>query len=242
MALRPEVPIPSTLFHTYFVVESDSEFARFAREEFYQVHQFVCRGFSDRQAARAARILFRYDEEPSGTGCLAVQSLSRPDYSRFEAKLSQDGCKVLGPTAIDTPRFSENEVLLFRLLARPTKRVATGPDKGKRRSLRTEDEQLGWLRRKGEENGFRVDQVQPTDVAWLDSKPSSGGGNRKLRAVRFDGILTVLDPQLMAGAIAYGVGAQKGYGFGLLSVRHLASAQVGKVSHYADASSVSPRQ
>lgn len=236
------MPTPSTLFRTYFIVESGSEFARFAREEFYQVHQFVCAGFRDKQAAVEARILFRYDEEADGVGCLVVQSLEQPDYSRFEGKLKQDGCSVLGPKPIALPTFVSNDVLVFRLLARPTKRVAVGPSRGKRRSLRTEEEQIQWLYRKATENGFRVDQVQPTDVVWFDSKASRGGDNRKLRAVRFDGVLTVLDPQLLARAIAFGIGAQKGYGFGLLSVRRLTSAQEDEVTPYAEASSAPPRQ
>lgn len=210
--------VPTTVFRTYFVTDAGSGFAQFARERFYQLHQFLYSGFPNKETAVAARVLFRYDEGADGLGCLVVQTLNKPDYSKYVPKLQQDGCSVIGPNDAPVPSVAPGSTWVFRLLARPTKRVAAGPDKGKRRSLRTEAEQLAWLHRKALENGFRVEQALATTVKWIDDKAQHSHPH-PLHGVLFDGQLKVEDPEKVRAALVLGIGTQKGYGFGLLSLR-----------------------
>jgi CRISPR system Cascade subunit CasE len=212
------IAVPTTIYRTYFVTDAESDFARFAREKFYQLHRFLYAGFPNKETAVDARVLFRYDEGADGIGCLVVQSLSKPDYSAFARKLQQDGCSIIGPNEVPVACVAPGSTWVFRVLARPTKRLGSGPDKGKRRALRTELEQLAWLHRKASETGFRVERALATTVKWMDDKPLHSHPH-PLHAVLFDGYLTVEDPELVRSALVLGIGTQKGYGFGLLSLR-----------------------
>ncbi len=215
--------VPEFVYRTVFVVPTKPDgdqrgFADFARAHFYQVHKLLCMGYPDREAAKAARILFRFDEEDE-LGCLLVQSLSEPDYSRLLPQLEKEGISVQGPERVPVPRYEPGTRLRFRLLAKPAKRTgAKGNPRKKRVTLRSEAEQLAWLERKGEENGFSVVQALVTDRIWHDDKDARNR-DKALHATQFDGFLRVRDAQALRRALAFGIGSQKAYGFGLLSVR-----------------------
>jgi CRISPR system Cascade subunit CasE len=136
------------------------------------------------------------------------------------------------------PSFTPGQRLRFRLRANPTKRVAEKNERlggvmaGKRVALVHETDQLAWLLRKGEAGGFRIpgewietgnDSRMPNfrvDVipeGWVhcDKKGCADG---RFYAVRFDGLLEVTNPDSFLQTITDGVGAAKGFGFGLLSV------------------------
>ena len=112
--------------------------------------------------------------------------------------------------------------LSFRLLARPARRTSTGKgnDPGPRRDLRTDEERLAWLHRKGEGRGFRVTTCGLTMMTFAAVHPGlslrAKGGS--FTAVRFDGELVVIDPDRLREAVAQGIGTQKAFGFGLLSL------------------------
>ena len=92
--------------------------------------------------------------------------------------------------------------------------------KKKRLGLYREKEQRAWLQRKAEQGGFRLLSVRASD------DPDVGGWARgddrrhklKLFAVRFDGLLQIVDPQRLQETIRHGIGSGKGLGFGLLSL------------------------
>ncbi|GFO83041.1 MAG: hypothetical protein A49_26680 [Methyloceanibacter sp.] len=86
-------------------------------------------------------------------------------------------------------------------------------------------------------NGFAVESLDLTILEWGNSKPLQGkggnptetreearkrafgpGGRQRLTAVRFDGVLLVTDPSKLCEAVRLGIGAQKAFGFGLLSL------------------------
>jgi hypothetical protein len=69
-----------------------------------------------------------------------------------------------------------------------------------------------WLRRRGEEHGFRIDEVS-IDV---DRVFVTKGRGFWLDLTLFNGTLTVLDPDRFARALVEGVGQRGAFGFGLL--------------------------
>ena len=167
----------------------------------------------------SGRILFRVDTDAGGPTVL-LQSGSEPDWANLHLDSRDLRSKPESKGLELSP--SVGTELTFRLLARPTRVSSTGKGnpRGPRRDLRTDDERLEWLHRKAELSGFRVTMCGLTMYTFPAVKSSVGyrakGGT--FSAVRFDGQLIVVDPVLLRTAVENGVGTQKAFGFGLLSL------------------------
>jgi CRISPR system Cascade subunit CasE len=191
-----------------------------AKSEFdhpYELHRTLCLAFANPDKAR---ILFRADADRPGEIHVIVQSLVAPDWNRLEFNDSYIK-ELVEPKEVKLAGLQVGLPLRFRLRCRPSKRVgdAGHPDGGKRKSLKTKDEIFEWLRRKAEENGFEVADVAFDRVYWHDTK--GGKDEMPLGAVQFDGVLVVTDPDKLREAVRNGIGPQKAYGFGLLSLAPL---------------------
>lgn len=194
----------------------------------YQLHRSLMRSFPD-DLPPEERVLFRVDVDArTGVPTVLLQSHTRPDW----AWLTDDGARdyLLPnrniPPAIQPPQhlstksfdltFHEGQRLAFRLRANPTVKRDDS-----RHGLYREEEQRAWLERKGERDGFRPLRVtviqEGNQHAW---KPRRDGKRRKLThfAVRFDGVLTVTDPEALWETVQRGIGPAKSFGFGLLSL------------------------
>jgi CRISPR system Cascade subunit CasE len=114
---------------------------------------------------------------------------------------------------------------VFRLRANPTRKIhpdreSVGPrDNGRRVDLRSDEERLAWLGRKGQDHGFVVVSTLST-VSKTSGWGDRAGGGRRLTfaAVVFDGLLEVRDPDRFRLALRDGIGSAKAFGFGLLSL------------------------
>jgi CRISPR system Cascade subunit CasE len=180
----------------------------------YELHRTICRAFEN---PTEARILFRADTDRPGKVHVLVQSLMPPNWDRLDLEsnyaIERGEAKPLELNGLMT-----GQPLRFRLRCRPSKRIGdpTSPDRGKRRTLTERDEIIDWLMRKARENGFEVRDVAFDRLYWKDSK--SGKSDQTLGCVQFDGVLTVTDPDKVKQAVRNGIGPQKAYGFGLLSL------------------------
>jgi len=178
----------------------------------YQMHRTICKAFGvDKEAWKEARVLFRVDESNEGRMLRAlVQSAIKPDWSRITAPddylLTEIQCKDVAPV------FKAGQRLAFRLRANPTVKR-----EGKREGIYGEMERLEWLNRKGEANGFFVQQARVIS----DGKQkglTTRGCETVFSAAVFEGVLVVTDPDAFRAAFESGIGSAKGFGFGLLSV------------------------
>jgi CRISPR system Cascade subunit CasE len=112
--------------------------------------------------------------------------------------------------------------LAFRLRANPTAkhwREEGGELKARRDPLMREEEQRAWLERKGAAGGFGVLHLTIADEGTLRGR--TAGDTRhalRFRAVRFEGVLEVLDPDQLWLTVQNGIGSGKSFGFGLLSL------------------------
>ncbi len=190
------------------------------RSEFdcpYELHRTLCHAFEDPDGAR---ILFRADRDRPGEVSVIVQSLLPPDWDRLKVKEGYIKERN-NPKNIELTGLREGLLLQFRLRCRPSKRFAKSghKDQGKRRSLKDKEEIFEWLRRKAQESGFKVLDVAFDRVYWFESK--GGQEEKPLGAVQFDGVLIVTDPDKLRDAVRNGIGPQKAYGFGLLSLAPL---------------------
>jgi CRISPR system Cascade subunit CasE len=207
-----------------------------------QLHRTILSAFP--QASSPARaefgVLFRVDYPRSGAPTLLVQSRRHPDWARLPPSYL-----AVTPEAKDVSGAYQSivagDTLRFRLRANPTRRIDTksGPDgarrNGRRVELRTEEQKLQWLRRKGAAHGFEVISVRTADsvpnvrvndegkLRGYRSNPSVPARQAlTLASVLFEGVLRVADAEALRHALIEGIGPGKAYGFGLLSV---ASAQ-----------------
>lgn len=112
----------------------------------------------------------------------------------------------------------------FDLLAMPSKKVYQ-PERdqnSRRRILRHSQERQEWLRRKGEQNGFRILQAEEQqDQHSKGYHPEEKGGVMHLDAYRYQGVLQIRDGEKFRKALAEGIGPGKAYGLGMLLLRRL---------------------
>lgn len=187
----------------------------------YELHRTIMRAFGDSCRQHGERVLFRVDPVCDGMAVVVlVQSLAEPDWGFLRAEPGARGylAESWGENpAIKrfTPQFSAGQALAFRLRANPTVRR-----RGKRLGLYREEQQLAWLRRKGQAAGFALLQVRvrKEDVVGGTIYRAEVAHRLRLVSVCFDGYLRVQDPGCLEAAVAAGIGPGKGFGFGLLSL------------------------
>jgi CRISPR system Cascade subunit CasE len=210
----------------------------------YELHRTLWRAFPE---GDPGRVLFRVEADRLGGGpAVLVQSDHRPRWERLEERgqrylLAPPQFKEFNPSFVGGQR------LRFRLKANPTKKVASlsraerlagagGRDghtkNGRRAALLREEDQVAWLLHKGEEGGFGVPggwvmngdvprvpnfRVDVIPEGWV--RCGKGGHTEgRFYAIRFEGLLEVIDPGLFLETLQDGVGSAKGFGFGLLSL------------------------
>ena len=197
-------------------------------------------------------VLFRLDRTADGRLTLLVQSAHRPDWSRFpKAALTPVDAfagEESNPTVKEIGQLFESvsagALLRFRLRANATKKVdtKTGPDgkrrNGRRVALTKEADRLAWIMRKGEQHGFGVlsvniggrDTPALLDVSEgrargyrLDAE--EGHGTMTFGSALFDGTLRVTERDAFRAMLRAGIGSGKAFGFGLMSIAPVASAE-----------------
>ena len=189
-------------------------------------------------------LLHRLDfDARNGKAVLFVQSGIKPNWSFLQADYAvQIECKTVHE---QYSKIENGMRLLFRLCANPTKRVGKSDSQADERfkpsderkirrrvELRTDEEKIGWLKRKGEDAGFQLTDVRIKEavenaVAHSSSKQFGrrGRGDKKMTfgAVVFEGVLQVTDAEKFRESLMIGIGTGKAYGFGLMSVARAAN-------------------
>ncbi len=148
---------------------------------------------------------------------LLVQTSSEPDWS----ELARLGLLIDSPQVKNfDPDLPTGATYFFRLLANPTMRKKQADGNSKRIGLYSTEAQHDWLQRKAQQGGFRVESFNLLDMGMLESIKRKNDHIHKIKqlAVQFDGILNVIDPDLIKHALVHGVGSAKSFGFGLLSL------------------------
>ncbi|MGO8685453.1 MAG: type I-E CRISPR-associated protein Cas6/Cse3/CasE [Thermoleophilia bacterium] len=184
----------------------------------YRVHQRLLMAFPGHQPER---LLFRVEPEWE-LPRLLVQAEQEAEWDVAFADL---------PVLAEPPRqktyeadFTLGEMLRFRLRANPTKRLSAGrPGEkvdGPRVGLFKEDDQRGWLARKGVLAGFEPLEfdIEPLGTIVSRKNPAKDKTRQSHLVVEYQGRLRVLDPDALKLAVGHGIGASKAYGNGLLSL------------------------
>lgn len=191
-----------------------------------EMHRTLMRAFphSDGPSPRAAfGVLFRADPERKR---VLVQSQEAPDWDQLPERYVVDAqSKEIDPALA---AIGAGHELRFLLVANASRKVARAADEASRHSRRvelTDDEaRHAWLAGQGIRSGFRLCGRGSHDGVRIDRViPARPVGRQKgsritVKAVRYEGLLTVTDPETFVGAIQSGLGPAKAYGCGLLSV------------------------
>ena len=118
-------------------------------------------------------------------------------------------------------RIVEGSKWRFKIKANPTIKKYD-EKKGKSVSLAhiTTKHQMSWLLDRALSNGFEIteDSFLVTESKWYDFHKRSSGDNVKLLAVTYEGILTVTDVDLFKKMLTSGIGREKAYGLGMLTI------------------------
>ncbi len=186
----------------------------------YELHRSLMRAFPDDLKEDQERVLFRLDVVRTGDLMLLVQSWNPPDWD-WLADPGARGYLLYPPeTKPFDLNLSAGQTLAFRLRANPTVKRKFENGDHKRVGLYREEEQLEWLRRKGEQGGFRVLSARASRETMVRGviHRDRESHNLNLLAVQFDGLLQVTDPVRLRETVRQGIGSGKGLGFGLLSL------------------------
>ncbi len=211
-----------------------------------ELHRTVSKGFPEsenqehlpkhlRETPRNKfNVLHRLEvDKHRGKAVLFVQSTVNSDW-RF---LPDDYAEIEQRSVHKQYSAIENGMtLVFRLQANPTKRIGNSDQiaherfkekKNRRRvELRTDEERIDWLKRKGDEAGFQLTNIKVAPIPNVASvEEGKLKGWRKdsdkpmtFNSVVFEGVLLVTDAAKFKESIVSGIGTGKAYGFGLLSI------------------------
>lgn len=118
-------------------------------------------------------------------------------------------------------KISPGSKWFFRLDANPVKSVSTGEVgvRGVVTPIHDDAEIRAWLVRKGESNGFKLNEsdfaiVTKSQVSFL----KKGIRRVTLQSVRYEGVLEITDVGTFRSALVNGIGRGKAYGLGLMTI------------------------
>ena len=119
-------------------------------------------------------------------------------------------------------RITNGSKWRFRLKANPTVQKSSNVSgRGKILAHITTAHQEEWLAKRAEKNGFLLSEGEwlVTESRWYIFKKNKEQKNKvKLISVTYEGVLTVTDADAFRNALKTGIGREKAYGLGLMTV------------------------
>ena len=121
-------------------------------------------------------------------------------------------------------RITESSTWQFRLKANPVVHLRKYPSenaRGKVTAHITTDFQEKWLIKKSEKNGFSLSEGNwlVTESKWYIFRKNKEQKNFvRILSVTYEGLLTVTNAELFRNALTNGIGREKAYGLGLLTI------------------------
>jgi len=112
----------------------------------------------------------------------------------------------------------------FRLTANPTRSISSGNGNTSRGTVHAHvgiKHQKEWLLQHAEKNGFRVkeEEVSIVNSRWYSFRKKSSTNHKvTLLSVTYEGILEITNKVLFQKAMTTGIGREKAYGQGMLTI------------------------
>ena len=153
--------------------------------------------------------------------CLLLLSEEKPDLFSLEEQFSPEGeCGIVKDYSKLLNQVKKDSVWRFRLCANPTYSLTQGEKRGKKVAHVADREQLSWLKKQAEKNGFMIEEncCRIVRDQWYQFNKGSENRKVRMRLVTYEGVLKVVDPELCQKALICGIGREKAYGAGLLTL------------------------
>lgn len=187
-------------------------------------HAFLHRAFPQE---KARVFLFRADRGLHESGRfnvvrMLVQAPVAPDLTRLDGLLESATREALWTLAAGA-RFRfylrANTVRDRALPAEIEAAKAKGvPWRTHEIAARTTEDRMAWLAERAATRGFEA-VGEPWVLQTVNRAASSSqGGRARLYGCDYQGVLRVTDPQAFAAALRHGIGGQRAYGYGMLSL------------------------
>lgn len=187
-----------------------------------QMHAAVLAAFPE--SREEGRVLWRLDEGRHDA-LLYIVSADKPDLTHLVESIGRPTygwqTRDYGPFL---DRLAPGERWAFRLLANPVHNTRPdGGGRGKRVGHVTVAQQTDWFLRQAARHGFVIPTgaMSEPDVAVRARRTlrfDRRGRTVVLSTAVFEGILQVVDPEVLRAALVGGIGPAKGYGCGLLTL------------------------
>lgn len=203
------------MYLTKIDLERASRRIQFALADCQQLHRLVMGLFgTDR---KSSHVLYRLRDQDRALS-LYLYSDGPIDQTRLLSGMYFAGERDLSDWL---SQMEAGQIRGFDLLAAPTKKVPTETGRNsQRRILRTEEERLAWLTRKGEQNGFRLLTCRELENKRQQGHhTTSNGGRMYLAGYHYQGTLQISDPVRFRHALQEGIGSGRAYGLGMLLPR-----------------------
>ena len=174
------------MYLTKISLQPQAPHVRRALTDCQQMHRQVSGLFgTDR---KKGDILYRLRTE-QGSCALYLYSAMPVDRSRLLPGMNFAGERDLTDWLND---MVSGQVWGFDLLAVPAKKIPKeGHKNSQRRILRTEEERMAWLARKGEQYGFQILNAREQESVRKFGRHSQPGGTMYFDAYHYNGILQI---------------------------------------------------
>lgn len=183
----------------------------------YLFHGAIEKAVNTPERQEKGRTLWRRDGDR-----ILIVSETKPDLSGMEKQF-----KGIGRSKVYSlpDNVKNGDRLFFRLLANPARTInvtdkKTGEIKRARIVSNTTAEQMSWLRDKAERGGFMLDDSKVIIVRSFRQSVFRHHSEPPVQfmAVQYEGYLTVTDADTFRETIFKGLGREKAFGCGMLSV------------------------
>ncbi len=164
-----------------------------------------------------ARRLWRIDDL-NGKKYILLVSEAVPNLKQFAEQFGYAGEYETKDYTPFLNRILEGGRWQFRLTANPV----VSKMNGKIMAHITPEFQKKWLGSRAQKLGFSVDKAefQTVQSKWYDFRKKNGAGSSRVRllSVTFEGVLTVTDANRFRETLCNGIGREKAYGQGLMTI------------------------
>lgn len=182
------------------------------------IHGAVESSFEGERTRRLWRI-----DDLNGKKYVLILSETKPDLKRFSEQFGYPGEYETKDYSPLLERITYGGKWHFRLTANPVVSKSDGSGKrGKIIAHVTPEHQKHWLTERAEKLGFSLDpeEFQVVRTKRYDFRKRNGSGSSRVRllSATFEGILTVTDTDKFKDALCAGIGREKAYGQGMLTI------------------------
>ncbi|MCL2137467.1 MAG: type I-E CRISPR-associated protein Cas6/Cse3/CasE [Coriobacteriia bacterium] len=202
-------------------LDKTSRNVRLALASPQRMHAIIAGCFDDLEVKQ--RSLWRIDTIDENT-YLLVFSMDIPDFNSLADQFAiNDDSKII-TKAYDSflNGFECGETLRFRITANPSisKKNNTDPNnRGRVLGHITVDQQKKWLEERSLKNGFEL--LSFDIVSRGEREFERGSGIVTFTVASYEGLIKITDIKLFTYALAHGIGREKAYGCGLMTVARL---------------------